>query len=374
MITLFYAYARSGGTLLNRILAAMPDNVVMSEVLPTNHTGATIYGVQSGSVWHQALYWYDIRLKNKDYIAAILELADICQRSGRHLIIREWCTGCYFWYQDAFLPGHNIPLPHKLFTLNHLPQDRTRPFALVRHGADSWKSLTPNDSQWCDETARYAQSYLAYAQDLHKSQMPIYHYAELCRRPYPFVQKLCHDLAIPFDKRGVARFHHIITACGDTGYRGRYAKSTTIRPLVRRVLRRLKQENLFRSNADFREADRLLGLVPDKPLNTLTHALKTKAKKHTKKDLAPLLPSQELNKTTPLWSHRDIISPSPNPAPLLSKSTLRHVATIPPGHVVVVLYASTLDSGVVQTLQALDDAPSDFPPRAFIVMTHRERG
>ncbi|MBC6445270.1 MAG: hypothetical protein GDA50_07590, partial [Alphaproteobacteria bacterium GM202ARS2] len=29
---------------------------------------------------------------------------------------------------------------------------------------------------------------------------------------------------------------------------------------------------------------------------------------------------------------------------------------------------------VVQTLQALDDAPSDFPPRAFIVMTHRERG
>ena len=122
MITLFHAYSRSGGTLLNRILAAMPDNVVLSEVLPTTPRGGTIPGIESGGVWHQALYWYDIRLKNKEYIPAILELEDVCQRSGRHLIVREWCVGCYPPHTKIF-SEHNISPPYGLFDAESFAQE-----------------------------------------------------------------------------------------------------------------------------------------------------------------------------------------------------------------------------------------------------------
>ncbi|MBC6443976.1 MAG: hypothetical protein GDA50_00880 [Alphaproteobacteria bacterium GM202ARS2] len=388
MITLFYAYARSGGTLLNRILAAMPDNVVLSEVydsLPDSEEplaykgiGATMPGVQSGqgSVWHQALYWYNIRLKHKDYLSALLELADICERSGRHLIVREWCAGHYLgWNHRSRHPRRN----YNLFAFRKLPQEKTRAFALVRHGADTFKSLESQQLRWDDWSADYATRYLAYARDIHKAHqkglMPLYDYAELCAQPDAFVEKLCSDMALPFDKTALSRFSYIITACGDVAHRGRHADSTTIRPLVRRVFPSLKHENLYRTNSDLQEADRLLDLLPDKPLNRFTHALKKKAKKYPQRNpLPPLFPCQELSETTPLWCHSDIMSPAGLASPSLPVATLRHVATIPPGCVVVVLYARLLDSGVVQTLQALDDAPSDFPPRAFIVMTHRERG
>ena len=374
MITLMHAYARSGATLLNRILAAMPDNVVMSEVLPPKHTGSTLPGVQSGGIYHQALYWYDIRLKNKDYIPAILELADVCQRNGRHLIVREWTAGCYYWQEDAFLPKDNIPPPYGLWTLNHLPnKEQTRPFALVRHGADTFKSLHPNDHDWSDETAQYAKAYLAYAQDVHESRMPVYDYAELCAHPYEFITKLCSDFDIPFDKTALSRFAHIITACGDTGYRGRHADSTTIRPLKRRILPDITQENLYRNNADFRRADSLLGLQPDTPIEPDAHTTTKKPVTiHDNSPLPELLPCEDIN-ATPLWRFDDITDSQRIQAPPPSAPLKRHLAELPPNCAVVVLYARHFDNGVIDTLKALDDAPADFPPRAFIVMTHKKR-
>ena len=50
----------------------------------------------------------------------------------------------------------------------------------------------------------------------------------------------------------------------------------------------------------------------------------------------------------------------------------RHLAALPPNSVVVVLYARHFDDGVIDTLRALDDAPRNFPPRAFIIMTHKK--
>ena len=374
MITLFYAYSRSGGTLLNRILAAMPDNVVLSEVLPTNHSGDVIPGIESGSVWHQALYWYDIRLKNKDYIPAILELDAICQRSGRHLIVREWCAGCYPPHTEIF-SELNIPPPYGLFALKHLPKKQTRPFALVRHGADTIKSLYPNDHHWSDAAADYAQSYLAYAQDVHESRMPVYDYAELCGRPDEFIEKLCSKQGIPFDKTGLSRFAHIITACGDTSVRGRYANSTTIRPLKRRILSDIAQENLYRNNPDFRRADSLLRLKPDPPLEEGEHTTARKQfKKHKKIPFRAFVTCKPITSpSTVMWRYDDIIDSQRIQAPPLSARLKRHLATIPPDCVVVVLYARYLDSGVINTLQALDDAAGDFPPRAFIIMTRKKR-
>ena len=303
MITLFYAYARSGGTLLNRILAAMGDNVVLSEVLPANQGGSAAQGVESGGVWHQALYWYDIRLKNKEYIPALLELDDLCQRSGRHLIVREWCTRFYYNIPSS---GDKTQRPHRLFALNHL-KEQARPFALVRHGSDTFKSEHPDSDVWLNEAIEYAKAYLVYAQDIHTSRMPIYDYAELCAHPYEFVKKLCSYLDIPFDKTGIARFAHIITACGDTFMRGRYVDSTTIRPLKRRVLPDIAQENRYRTNADFRRADSLLGLKPDSPLEPEAHAIMEKHVKFpSERPLPALLPFEEIT-DTPLWRYDDIM-------------------------------------------------------------------
>ena len=305
---------------------------------------------------------------------ALLELEDLCLRSGRHLIVREWVTGYYLRWIRATRQAQKI---HNLLTLNHLPKEQTRPFALVRHGADTFKSLASDKPEWSEEAVHYAKTYLTYAQDIHESRMPIYPYAELCAHPYEFTEKLCRDLDIPFDKTAVSRFSHIITACGDTAHRGRYAHSRTIHPSMRRVLPDLAQENLFRNNPDFQRADRLLGLTPDSPLSTSTHAKMQKTKKHDKKiPLPALVPYKVLS--PPLWRYQDIIGADDLNIPLSERtpipdSATHYLATIPSNCVIVVLYARYLDRGVIHTLQALDDAPADFPPRAFIIMTRKKR-
>ena len=203
--------------------------------------------------------------------------------------------------------------------------------------------------------------------------MPVYDYAELCVHPYEFMAKFCSDQDIPFDKTALSRFAHIITACGDTGYRGRYADDTTIRPLKRRVLPDIAQENLYRNNADFRRADSLLGLESDSPLEPDAHK-KQPAPVHVHDDSPlPELPPFEKITATPLWRYDDIIDSQRIHAPPLSARLKRHLATLPLNCVIVVLYARYLDRSVFDTLQALDDAPADFPPRAFIIMTRKKK-
>ena len=201
MITLFHAYARSGATLLNRLLAAIKDVVVMSEVL-CNHKGAVIPSMVSGDIWHQALHWYDIRLKNKDYIPSILELEEICQKTGRHLIIREWTTGSYLWQDESFPP--HIKPPYSLYTFRHLPREQTQAFTLTRNALDVCKSylltiatslntsFSPEDEQQFNNEYSYFKShYCDYARDMGHSGIPFYRYEDLLEAPESFLRQLC---------------------------------------------------------------------------------------------------------------------------------------------------------------------------------------
>ena len=87
-LAVFYSFARSGGTLVNRCLGAIPGNLVLSEVNPH---GALV------PVEVQARDWLGLVgpgefeiLAGKGYGAKIRWLSEAAANQGRHLVVRDW--------------------------------------------------------------------------------------------------------------------------------------------------------------------------------------------------------------------------------------------------------------------------------------------
>ena len=326
MITLFHAYARSGGTLLNRLLAAMKDVVVMSEVL-FDHHGAVLPSMVSGGVWYQALHWYDIRLKNKEYIPSILELEEVCQKSGRHLVIREWTRDCYLNPQGE-LPSHIKP-PYGLYTFRHLPRKKTQPFALIRNALDVCKSyfltlistVVPNEEQkFIQQYYHHKHPYLNYARDLAQESIPLYRYEDLLEAPETFLRQLCQDMNIPFDRSACTRFADVILACGDIGIgiNGRYASKKTIQPQKKHLFP-YRQENSLRQDAELIEANRLLGYQTEAPLTEIQHKSQNKTYDTSRSSFPPLCLFYH-HQEQRLWHYPSLFAKDTDTPPLHSHS------------------------------------------------------
>ena len=378
MITLFHAYARSGGTLLNRLLAAMKDVVVMSEVL-FSEKGSTIPSLISGGVCHQALYWYDIRLKNKEYIPSILELEEVCQKSGRHLVIREWTFGCYLWQEESFPP--HIKPPYGLYTFRHLPREKIQPFALTRNALDVCKSylltivssFKPENEQQFNKaysSSSFTHHYLDYACDIAQAGIPFYRYEDLLEAPETFLRQLCQDMNIPFDRSACTRFADVILACGDIGIhvQGRYARKKTIQP-QRKHLFPYQQENSLRQDAKLIEANRLLGYQTEAPLTPTHRKRQNKTYDASRSSFPPLCLFYE-HQEQRLWGYpslfaKDAHTIPPRPPVLTASVTSQLQKDQNHSDIDIIFHARHIDEGCLTTLKYLTDI--DIPYRIIII-------
>ena len=113
-IVMMICFARSGGTILNQCLGSLPGVRMPSEVHPL--LGNRSKGTKpQRTIKHQAKNWYQIDLQSDGFVENALELEEICQRSGRSLIIRDWTYAGYFPFCK------NPPLvPNKLLSLEIL--------------------------------------------------------------------------------------------------------------------------------------------------------------------------------------------------------------------------------------------------------------
>src|SRR5437867_3010551 len=118
-VAVFYAFARSGGTLINRCLGCIPGNLVLSEVNPH---GALV------PMEVQARDWLGLIQSNATdefckvaYGEQVRRLAELASQRGDHLIIRDWSAlnfldRVFSYYtaasmvleQDAYLSQYQI--------------------------------------------------------------------------------------------------------------------------------------------------------------------------------------------------------------------------------------------------------------------------
>lgn len=218
-------FARSGGTLLNRCLAALPNCVVISEVNPLGGGWGTQGSESPVTIADQANYYYNIKIHKGDFLSEALELHSACLSLGKTLIIRDWSFVNFVPYID-----NNYKAPNRLLALELLQKTKqVRPFAFVRDAIDVWISRkTPQPKQFFSEYSRFVDAII-------KAGMPIYKYEDLCADSDKFMKSLCNDSGITFSEN-YKHFAMIKNIHGDVQNKGFSRTDSQIKPQVRQFI------------------------------------------------------------------------------------------------------------------------------------------
>jgi hypothetical protein len=195
----------------------------------------------------QARTWYGIELQSQGFADSVLELEQICERSGRRLVLRDWPF-------VAFTPGelNSWRPPNRLVTLEALEgRCELRPFAFVRDAIEVYLSRGRPEA--------FFQFYLGYVNALLERGLKRFRYEDFCEDPDRVMRQICAHLGLTFDPayRDYAGFHKLR---GDVQVKGgsRGTRGGRITRLPRRYLSPLQARVLDRDPL-MREANRLLG-------------------------------------------------------------------------------------------------------------------
>jgi hypothetical protein len=255
-VSVYYCFARSGGTLINRCLGCIPGNLVLSEVNPMG----SIASVES-----QARDWLGLvaagefeQFAGKSYGEKISLLADAATGSGKRLIIRDWPTlnflsGIHWGYffpsgvleQDFYLDRHVL---------------RRHSAVISRRSASVYESLKRSFPHLKELSVDdFSSAYLAYAEAVASFQ--VIHFEEFCEAPVREFGRLCQALNCSFSDHFVTAFRNFVNCTGDNNLAAvsRGGSSNRIVPLTDN-----RESPAWRAatrDERCREADQIFGYV-----------------------------------------------------------------------------------------------------------------
>jgi hypothetical protein len=256
-IPVVYAFARSGGTLVNRCLGSIPGNIILSEVNPYR----SVIPVEK-----QAKDWFSLisdveceLLLEQSYAHKIHYLETAAKLSGKNLVIRDWVTVNFL--DDVLGNGlllasnlleQELYLTHYGFTIC--------PLVVSRHSADVYDSIVRTFSQFKALSIKdFGIAYLKYAEAV--SHSLIFHYEDICQQPEFFIEKICKVLNINYSPFFLQTFFDFTACTGDTRLpqESRGQKLKTIVPLSSNTDSDLYMAAVQDENC--RKANELLGYV-----------------------------------------------------------------------------------------------------------------
>jgi hypothetical protein len=247
-IPVLYSFARSGGTLVNQLLGAHPQCLVLSEVNPAG---------SFKPVAEQAVEWLELASREEAGELAALhygkQMALLRERAadrGRTLVVRDWVTA-------NFLPdtGPRVVASGALEQPLYLSRAGLQPTALVvsRRAAAVYRSIVANFAHLKDlGIDAFAEAYLAYARAV--ASFPRLHMENLRAAPEAYARKLLE--AFELDTAAVPQvlrdFHEFRKCTGNNTLEGRGGSAD-----ARSVLPPEPREEL--SHPALAQADTLLG-------------------------------------------------------------------------------------------------------------------
>ena len=204
--------ACTGGTLIAKCIASMPNTQLLSEVEPHSPIPQTrrskfaptdVIGLLRNSSRGS-----DSELESKIFMAALEPLYEDCARKGLRLVMRDhahstYCTG------PSVLESPN---------LRQLLSERyaVRSVVTVRHPLDSWLSLKHNEWVHFEPGTldEYAARYLRFIAD-HEG-LEIFRYEDFVDAPEQELEKICAALDIPY-REGFQDLLPVHRFSGDSG-------------------------------------------------------------------------------------------------------------------------------------------------------------
>lgn len=202
-IVVMLSYARSGGTLLNRCIASMPNVVMFSEV-----NIEALCPSSCSSIKEQAKFWYGISLKSSNFLDNIEELYNYCLKNNKILVIRDWSFG-------SFVPSryNNFKPSKELKTLNMISERfPVVPFAFVRNSIDVWLSFKASPRTFYDKNLDFLYE---FSEELIKNNINFFLYEDFCKNPKKILKKICDYTGIIFDN-SFEGFSNYFKVTGDT--------------------------------------------------------------------------------------------------------------------------------------------------------------
>jgi hypothetical protein len=214
-IVLITNYSRSGGTILSKCLASLENTVLISEVNPGGYF----------SVKDQAKKWYSIELKYDTYFDAVMELYEVCNKTNKRLIIRDWT------FIDFTPHTLNNYQPIGKFSNMELLNKKVniQPIAFIRDAIDIWIS------RWMPPD--FFPYYKNYTQELIINNIPLFKYEDFCEDQEVILKAICNkaDLDFSDNYKNYLRYDNV-TGDNMTSVISRGKRSEIISPLKRRKI------------------------------------------------------------------------------------------------------------------------------------------
>jgi hypothetical protein len=214
--------ACTGGTLISRCLAALPDVVLLSELNPTNRHGPAFNPSHPLAVYARLGEPLPQAVVRAEFLAQLEQVLGLCTARQTDLVLRDhshsdFCLGPAV---APFQPLRAWLEPHPLLSV-----------VTLRHPLDSWLGLVA--AGWHTQLEppslrAYCSRYQAFLDAYH--DLPWIHYEAFCRQPEPVFRQLCDALCLPCDPTALERF----AAIDLSGNSGR--SSARIEPRPRRPI------------------------------------------------------------------------------------------------------------------------------------------
>jgi len=204
--------ACTGGTVICKCLATMPDTALLSEVNPFNRSTRGFEPSNPLLLLEMSHRKLSISEIIEDFTNKISYAHEICRRDDVDLIIRDhshtdFCTGTH--------PSLACPV------IDYLASDFDLVSVVtVRNPLDSFLSLLSQgwEKQFSPSTLQeYSHRYLAFL-DRYTS-LPIFRYEDFCMNPEAFLASLCDTLDISFSAEFIHKFGSVRLS-GDSGRTG----------------------------------------------------------------------------------------------------------------------------------------------------------
>jgi hypothetical protein len=227
-IRTIHHFACTGGTLICKQLAVMPNTYVLSEVDPLSLMARDISFAPSDLVHQLRMGIRDVddQLLVKTFIAGLQVIYDWACNHGARLVLRDHTHSQFCWGADI----------RKGTSLIELLQDdfQIRGAVTVRHPLDSYLSL--DRLNWASFTPKtfeeYCRRYLAFLEIYQTS--PLFKYEDFVADPETVTQAICTALALPFDA-GFTDISSLVHLSGDSGRTGGRISARPRREIPERI-------------------------------------------------------------------------------------------------------------------------------------------
>lgn len=219
VIRTLHHFACSGGTLISRCLAALPDVVLLSELNPLNRHGPAfnpshplaLLALQGEPLPQEVL--------RNEFQGQIEQVQALCAARGADLVIRDHS------HSDFCRGAAVAPLQPVRAWL--APRGPLLSVVTLRHPLDSWLGLVAAGwhTQFQSSTLHsYCSRYQAFLTAY--DDLDWIHYEAFCCDPIDVLRQLCYTLCLPCDTTALQRFSSIQLS----GNSGRSSDQIQLRP------------------------------------------------------------------------------------------------------------------------------------------------